>query len=42
MAHIVREPIAFLGCEVVFADFSQEQFAGDETNKQFLQRSNMF
>ena len=38
----VREPIAFLGrprlynCEVVFADLSQENFAGDETNKQFL------
>ena len=23
-------------CEVVFADLSQENFAGDETNKQFL------
>ena len=39
---IVRRSFASLGwhhlynCEVVFADLSQENFAGDETNNQFL------
>ena len=38
---IVREPVACLGrhglysCEVVFADFNQEHFAGDAANNQF-------
>ena len=38
---IVREPIACLGqhrlynCEVVFADFRREHFAGDAANNQF-------
>ena len=38
----VREPVACLGrhglynCEVVFADFRQEHFAGDAANDQFL------
>ena len=39
----MKRSVASLGwhrlynCEVVFADLSQENFAGDETNKQFLE-----